>query len=64
MRCARGANDAGFQNFCQPILNASIHPVDLVQHQRAAVAMLQHAGLAFKGAGKGALLMPEQQRFQ
>ena len=42
----------------------AVHPVDVVEDQRAAVAMLEQAGLAVEGAREGALLVAEQQRFE
>ncbi len=57
---ADGPDLLRLHRFGQPILQVGGEPVDLVQHQGAAVAMLQGANLLFESAGEGALFMPEQ----
>ena len=60
---ANGAHNASGKHFGQLGLQVFAQPVDLVEHQRAAIAMLQCADLPVECAGKGVLLMAEQDRF-
>ncbi len=58
------AHRAVAQRLEQAVLQLERQAVELVEHQRAAVAVLHRPGLAVEGAGEGALLVPEQQRFE
>ncbi len=62
-RAPIGRIDPAGERFGKPFLQRRRQAVDLVEHQRAAVAMLERADLAVEGAGKRALFMAEQHRF-
>ena len=63
MARADRADRARGDRFGEPFLQRLGQPVDLVEHQGAAVAMLQRPDLAVERARKRAFLMPEQHRF-
>ena len=64
MRCAGRADDAAVEHIGQPLLLVARYAVDVVEDQRAPVALLEQAGLAVEGTREGTLLVPEQQRFE
>ena len=47
----------------EPFLHRQRHPVDLVEHQRRAVGLLECADMAVERPGERAFFMPEQHRF-
>ena len=61
---ANGAHIAALQRFEQAFLHGHGQAVDLVDHQGAAVAMLQGADLPIEGAGEGAFFVAEQGGFE
>ena len=64
MRGAGRADDPGGEDLGEALLLVGGYAVDIVEDQRAAVAMLDQSALAVECPGEGALFMAEQQRFE
>ena len=57
------ADDPVVQRRGEPRLLVGRKPVDLVEHQRACVAMLERTHLALESSGERAFFVPEQRGF-